>query len=203
MQIKLDKNTITPELKRLMSACKSPVVVMQAGAKAVQVGISKHLKQLQGRGNEKGWPSKQFFAGGPTSVERKVGIKSVTGTSAEITIADPRFVHRITGGKVSAKRVKFLAIPLTAEAYAAGGKGSIREAMPGLKVVRSNGGLFLAKEASGKRGTKAQVQMLFKLVASVTHRPHPDEMPDEKALGAAARVAMERAARLLMRGTGQ
>lgn len=206
MKFDLDKDTITPELQRLMANVKRPVVVMQAGAKTVQVELSKHLKKLQGRGNKKGWPAQHFFAGGPASVERRLGINSVTDTSAVITIADPRFVHRIEGGTVRPKRRQWLAIPLTAAAYALSGKGSIRESMPGLKVWRFKRGLFIVREIGESRGKgigRVRVILMFKLVKSVTHSAKPDEKPDEKSLGSAAGKAMERAARLLTRAKGE
>lgn len=203
MRITLTQNTITPELKRILGEVKRPRALYQAGAKTVQVEISQHLKRLQARGNKKGWPSQKFFAGKATSVERNVGIASVTDKGAVITIADPRFVHRITGGPVTAKRGKMLAIPLTAEAYAVSGKGSIKESMPGLKVVKLPRGVYLVREQATKvKGSKIKslrVIPLFKLVRSVTHKPHPEEMPDEKVLSAKARDAMLLAAQLLFK----
>lgn len=203
MQVKLTKDTLTPELKRLMGAAKNPLPLYQAGAKAVQVGISKHLKNFQQRGNKRGWPSQHFFSGSPTAVEKNVGIAKVSGTGAVITIADPRFIHRLTGGTVTPKRRKFLAIPLRAEAYKAAGKGTLRESMPGLKVWKFKRGLFLVKETSEKRGkgkaSRIRVLPMFKLVKSVTHSPHPEEMPPTGELAAAAGQAMTKAARILLR----
>lgn len=219
MNVSLKKDTLTPELKRLFQEVKRPLVLYQAGAKAVQVEISKHLRALQARGNEKGWPAQHFFAGGADAVEKRVGISKVSDKGAEITIADPRFVHRIQGGRVVPKRRKFLAIPLTAEAYRMSGKGSLRESMPGLKVWKFKKGLFLVKEVqerragSGEQGAKkrdksgkfvggvkrTRVLLLFKLLRGVTHRARPDEMPPERELGAAAAGAMARAARVLLR----
>lgn len=205
MQIRLSKNTISPELNRILGEVKRPRALYQAGAKTVQVEISKHLKRLQARGNKKGWPSQKFFAGKATSVERNVGIASVTDKGAVITIADPRFVHRITGGTVTAKRAKMLAIPLTAEAYAASGKGSIKESMPGLVVIKLPRGVYLCREVATKVGgskvKSLRVIPLFKLVRSVTHKPHPEDMPDEKLLSEAARDAMLRTARLLFKAS--
>ncbi|MEI6782699.1 MAG: hypothetical protein WCQ21_17455 [Verrucomicrobiota bacterium] len=104
IQISLTKDTITPELQRLLREAKHPMSIMGAGAKSVQKGIVKHLVDLQGRGNVHGWPSKHFFSGGPDSVRKHVGVASLTDTSAVITIADARFVHRIEGGTIHTKR---------------------------------------------------------------------------------------------------
>jgi hypothetical protein len=203
MQVKITKDTLTPELKRLMGAVRNPLPLYQAGAKAVQVGISKHLKTLQQRGNKRGWPSQHFFAGSATAVEKNVGIASVSATGAMVTVADPRFVHRITGGVVKPKRRKYLAIPLRAEAYKMSGKGTLRESMPNLKVWKFKTGLFLVKETSEKRGkgkaSRIRVLPMFKLVKSVTHSPHPEEMPKSAELGATAAEAMTKAAKILLR----
>lgn len=209
--IRLDKDTITPELQRLIDTCRRPRALFAAGGKAMQKEISDHLRRLQNRGNIKGWPSQKFFAGKSTSVERNVGVEQITDTGAIVTIADPRFVHRIAGGPVFPKRGKYLAIPLTAEAYAKSGKGTLRESMPGLFVVKFPRGLFLCRQvesrtragASGGRKFNTvkslRVLPLFKLVRTVTHRPRPEELPDVAKLGAAARAAMTAAARLLLR----
>ena len=200
MHISLTKDTVTGELARLLAAAKRPKSIYAAGAKAVQVEILRHLTDLQSRGNQRGWPSRKFFRGGPDSVSKHVGIASLTDTGATITIADPRFIHRIEGGTVTAKRVKSLAIPLTAEAYAMGGKGTLRELAPDLVLIKTARGAYLARptRGKGKNKGKSQLKFLFKLVKSVTHKPHPSEMPDKTALTDSARAAMLTAARLLI-----
>lgn len=194
-------NGISPALDKLAKLPRAARTMLEAGAKEVQVQIRKHLKTLQKRGNQKGWPSYGFYAGKPHSVDKAVGITSVTSAQAVVSIADPRFSHRITGGTVRPKRRKMLAIPLTAEAYSYQGKGSLRESFPGLFVVRAKRGVFLAtsefERRGGKRGrgrkgeiTRQRLRFLFKLVAKVTHKPHPEEMPDQAELTAAANLAM-------------
>lgn len=202
MRLRITKNTATPALYTLLTNAKRPRALFEAGAKAWQKEISDHLKRLQARGNAKGWPSQKFFYGKATSVERRVGIASITDKSCEVVIADPRFVHRIRGGTVTPKRKKFLAIPLTAEAYAASGKGSIKESMPGLKVIKFKRGLYLVRETAEKTRNGAlgrnkygpiqriRVIPLFKLVRSVTHRPHPEELPEYTRLAEVAHHAM-------------
>jgi tetrahydromethanopterin S-methyltransferase subunit C len=199
VKITLKRDTATPHLQRLQATSKSPrtaQTMLGAGAKAVQVEISNHLRKLQARGNEKGWPSQGFFAGKKGSVEKNVGIAARDANTVTVSIADPRFVHRIRGGIVRPKRVKMLAIPLTAEAYAAQGKGSLKQSMPGLQIVITKKGAYLAMpEGSVSHG---RMRFLFKLVSSVTHRPHPEEAPDESALAAAGLAGMDLAAKRLL-----
>lgn len=209
MRILLKSDTITPDLKRLLANAQRPKALWQAGAKSVQAEISAHLRRLQAKGNAKGWPSQKFFAGGRDSVNTHVGVSALTDTGAVVTIADPRFVHHVEGGTVTPKRKKYLAIPLTAEAYAASGRGSIIESLPNLKVVKFPRGLFLVREVGTKtkRGATGgrkynQVQSLrliplFKLVKRVTHRKHPDALPNPADLQDKAYQDMELAAKRL------
>jgi len=211
MRIAITKDTITPELERLIRTAKNARPLFQAAGKATQVEISAHLRRLQARGNARGWPPQLFFAGKSTSVEKNVGIAYLSDKRVIVQIADPRFVHRIEGGTVIAKRKKNLAIPLTAEAYAASGKGSLVESMPGLKVIKLPRGVYLCREieepitrgaTGGRKFNRIKVRRvipLFKLVRSVTHRPHPEELPDAARLATAARNAMTTAAKLLFK----
>lgn len=189
---RLDKDTMSPELRRLAARVRQPKVLFEAGAKAVQKGIVGHLRRLQGRGNKMGWPSRKFFAGAGDSVEHRVGVSRLDDRGAVITIADPRFVHRIEGGVVTPKRRKYLIIPLNAQAYALAGKGSVRESAPWL-VLRFP---FLGKV------TGDNFEKWFLLARRVTHSAHPEELPDKAELGAQARQAMTRAARILLRARG-
>lgn len=204
MLVSITKDTLTPELQRLLAAAKRPRTIWEAGGKSLQVEISAHLRRLQARGNAKGWPSQKFFAGKATSVEKHVGQPATTDKAAVVTISDPRFVHRITGGTVTPKRGKYLAIPLTAEAYAKAGKGSIRSSMPGLFVVKFPRGLYLVREEAttvpGKgKTTSLRLLPLFKLVSKVTHRPHPEELPDVNKLALTVQAQMVRAAEILFK----
>jgi len=211
---RLDRDAMTPELRRLAREVKRPRTLMEAGAKAVQKEIVAHLRRLESRGNEMGWPSQKFFSGGPDSVEHRVGIAKLDDRGALVTIADPRFVHRIEGGRVTAKRRKFLTIPLRAEASALAGKGGLKESAPWLVLrfpflgrisgassaasgrLRDVSGKFLGKVAPGT------FEKWFVLVPAVTHRAHPGEMPDRAELGRLAGQAMLKAARILLRSRG-
>jgi hypothetical protein len=188
MEISLTHDAVTPDLKRLLAEVSRPRVLIEAGAKTVQVEIVKHLRKLQARGNQMGWPSQGFFAGGRESVERNVGIAKISDDGALITIADLRFVHRLKGGPVSPKRAKRLAIPLRPEAYALAGQGTLRQSAPQLRLRRGQLGLM-------KGG---QWEAWFQLVKRVSHKPHPADAPDPAALAKAAHAAMKKVADRLL-----
>jgi hypothetical protein len=177
VKFNLTADTMTADLRRKAALVQRPRTLFEAGAKTVQRAIVKHLRALQARGNEMGFPSQGFFAGGRNSVEKNVGISRLDDQGAVVTIADPRFVHRIEGGTVRAKRNKNLAIPTNAIAYALAGKGSLREI-----AWREMGATFIFRP-------------------SVTHKPRPHEAPDQEALAREAAAAMSRAADLLLQAT--
>jgi hypothetical protein len=172
-----DRN-FTAGVRSLAARVRGGVTIaLDAGAAMAKSHLLGHLKRLQARGNAKGWPSRKFFSGGADSVSKRVGLTESTATTRTVSISDPRFVHRIMGGPVKAKRGKFLTIPLTAKAYRMGGKGSLRQSWPGLLFIKAKQGTKLLAE---KKGEKLTFQFVLK--QAVTHRPHPDELPDEQAM---------------------
>lgn len=173
------KDTATPALDASLKKLKSPRPLLQAAGKAVEVTLRDHFKARQAEGNKKGWPSRGFWYGEPDSVATALALDKVTDTAATVVVADRRFVHKVTGGTIQAKRSKFLAIPLRAEAYALGGKGSLRESQPDLFPIRiggKSGRLFLAK----KQGNSFRAW--FRLVRQVTQKPDPKALPDPAAI---------------------
>lgn len=159
----LRTDSVTPDIRRALAAGRGPWL-LAAGAKEMTREIKSHLRELQGRGNRRGWPSKKFFAGRPDSVANRVGISRTQPGLVVVTIADPRFAHRITGGTVTPKRGQYLAIPLTAEAYRRSGSGSLRNVWPELQVFsfKSSTGLklFLGTTKTNAIKTKIEKQSL-------------------------------------------
>ena len=195
----LTHDTLSPDLVRLAQSAKHPINIYGAGAKAVQKGIVDDLLKLEARGNAKGWPSQKFYAGGANSVRKHVGIARLDDHGAIVEIADPRFIHHITGGTVTAKRAGALAIPLTAEAAALQGKGTLRQSAPDLVQIKTRKGAYLARPTAGKTSAGDRLRFLFILLKSVTHKPHPGDAPDPRRLNELARDAMVKAAQILLR----
>lgn len=185
----LHTSTTLRELRPLnlaaaMVAAKRPVVLMQTVGKEVAVELQRHFKQRDGEGNKRGWPSQHFWR----KVANKTSHQNATADGVTVTVASREFMHKVTGGKVTAKVAGALTIPLTAEAYAKAGKGTLRESFPGLFVIRTKGGgAFLARNPKGKGKGVAQgpPEFLFRLVKSVTHQPDPRALPPDSAIPAA------------------
>jgi hypothetical protein len=172
-------DTMTPHYRRVLSTLTSTRPLMARLGKTAEVIIRNRFEDLNRRPNRRGWPKKNFWA----QIKRSTGLTSVDERTATVAISDPRFALQYYGGTVSAKRSQMLAIPLHAEAYAA---GSPREGrVPNLFVLksRSGRGAYLAEaEAFANRGA---VRLWFALKRSVTVPRNPDAMPAESDIAAA------------------
>lgn len=129
--------------------------------------------------NAKGFPRTNFWRGIADATEYEEGSADATG--ATVKISDGRFALRYFGGVVTPKKGKYLAIPLTAEAAAA---GSPREFLDLFPINGRGGNKFLARKIP------SGVARLFLLTTSATHRPDASALPPvaetEKALAAHA-----------------
>lgn len=162
------QDTATPALRQIASQVRRPRGLMAAAGKRVEKELRAHFADLDRRGNSKGWPRSHFWN---RRVRQATSMTSATETSAEVTIASPEFVHVLRGGPVTPKRGKFLAIPMTARAKAA---GSPREGgIPDLFVIgrRSGGSRFLATREGGA------LRVHYRLTARVVHQPTPHALP--------------------------
>lgn len=113
--------------------------------------------------------------GGPSeygeSIVRGWGMARVSDTGVVLTNAAPHFRHKITGGTITPKRVKFLTIPLIPEAR--NRFAETYQRVMGKRLFIPHGTNVLA-EKDGK-GFRA----VYALVKSVTHKPWPNAMPGE------------------------
>ncbi|MBP3303093.1 MAG: hypothetical protein J6L64_08195 [Opitutales bacterium] len=97
--------------------------------------------------------------------------------------------HKIYGGKLTARRAKFLTIPISEQAkfQSARGSNAAHGEIPGLFLVRGkNGrGLFLAAEENGN------LVVHYLLRKTVTHKPHPEVLPSAAQFAHAVQSACE------------
>ena len=189
--------------------------------RAVQQGVAQelveHFDRRNSEGNKQGWPSRNFWAGVADRVGAQAG--AVSNTEAAVTIASPELAHKITGGVITPQRGSALAIPASAEAYAA---GSPREGgAPELKCAfvltdfgyraalvavadylrrvqrgKNAGGLVRAKAIKGKDGSRKEQKadlgkgaVWYWLIKSANQPADPRAMPTNDELGAAAQTA--------------
>jgi hypothetical protein len=180
-------------------AARRPVVLMQTVGKEVAVALQRHFKERDGEGNRHGWPSRHFWK----RVADKTSHQNATADGVTVTVASAPFVHKLTGGRIVAKEAGALAIPLTAEAYAKQGQGTLRESFPGLFVLQTKKGAWLVRSSLENRGQsratrvkgqrrerasgvqRERLEFLFRLVKSVDQPADPRALPPEGTIPAA------------------
>lgn len=188
--------TVNADLRGLEAAGKSLrdlrpllVVVQRRGVNE----LKRHFLVRNREPNSMGWPKRNFWS---REGRDNTGAGPVTAESATITVASAAIAHKLTGGTITPKRGKMLAIPLTPEAYKA---GSPREGnMPGLFLIQrkgSTGRAFLATaDALGAKKPKGAKSMAprdngirpqYLLVRSVTQSADPRTLPPAEQLAAA------------------
>jgi hypothetical protein len=179
-------DTATPGLAKLGGSLARSTRRMQAIGKRVEVELRAHFDRKNAQGNAKGWYRSNFWN---RVVERATAFQSATGTEAVVSIASREFVHKVTGGVVRAKSGRMLAIPLRSQAKEA---GSPKEwSTPGdgqLVFIKTRRGAFLFRNLGFRGGGRIKGQQLevwYKLVASVRHLADPTALPPRADLEAA------------------
>jgi len=127
---------------------------------------------------------------------------SAKGDTVLIAITHPAIAQKVFGGLIRPKRVKYLTIPVSPEAY--GRTARTFEAEEGVKLValRVGKGAGRTLVLASLRGGGIQVEYLLR--SSVKQAPDADALPDIGAMSAALlRRAEHYVARILAQATGQ
>ena len=107
----------TAVVARLQDQLAHPRPLHEAAAAAVCNTVQRHFLGRNSEPNKHGWPSKNFWS---KEGFQKTAVAEVSDAGATVGIASPAIAHKRTGGTVTPKRGKYLAIPITAAAYLAG-----------------------------------------------------------------------------------
>ncbi|CAN5351951.1 hypothetical protein BH09VER1_BH09VER1_28410 [soil metagenome] len=172
----LVKDTATPELNRIRGLVKRPKALMSAAGKRVEFVLRAHFLKKNQEGNRRGWTRSNFWN---KRVRSATSFTGATDTTAQVTIASPEFIHKLRGGKITAKRGKFLSIPLPDRAKAA---GSPREWDGPEKLVprKTSDGYMLGVAQPGQAGNRGQrLTMMYLLVKSVNQKADPTALPPD------------------------
>lgn len=179
----------TPLLHNIATAVKRPRALMAAAGKRVEKELRSHFLKKNQEGNKRGWPRSNFWT---KRIRQATSFTGADDTSATVTIASPEFYHKLKGGRISAKRGKFLAIPLSARAKAAGSprEGGWRGNALTLTPT-ADGTKFVLRESLASRITrKGRGQITggeahYLLVKSVNQKADPTALPPDHAIQSA------------------
>jgi len=100
------------------------------------------------------------------------GITSVTGSGATIANKATGLAHKITGGTITAKKAKFLTIPIIPQAHGRRARDFVSQIGP----------LFAAKGCLMWKKPDGSILPAYSLKKSVTHKPWPGALPPDEIL---------------------
>jgi hypothetical protein len=162
---------ITPELRRIARQMEHPRLLMEALAKEYKAQLWLHFMKRDQQGNAQGFPRKHFWK---NVVKAATAVTEVQDRRATVTVASAEFLHKLTGGKVEAKRAKALSIPISGEAYKAGSASLFPK--PLTMVVRRGHAPLLVE--TGIIGKSKAWKLHYILLKSVTHKADPQALPN-------------------------
>jgi phage gpG-like protein len=168
----------TPALQALAARVRDRRALAARLASVALEAVRRHFALREQEPNKRGWPKQHFWAG----VRRATTISRIDDTGATVSVSDPAFAHKVTGGTIRPRAGrKFLAIPLRAEAA---GKLPRSGLIPELFFMktRSGRGLLVTPGRAGRGGARESVRPYYLLLPSVTHRPDPRALPNLDAL---------------------
>ena len=170
LTIEVNAEAAAAALGRVGGALANARPLLAACGKRLEKSLRTHFLARDREGNKRGWPSRHFWN---RTVRANTALATVTAEQATVAIAAPEFAQKLFGGTIRPKRGKALAIPLTAQAYAA---GSPREG--GIQgLFRPRGRRFLAVRDAG-----GALRVQYLLVSQVTQAADPRALPPEQQM---------------------
>jgi hypothetical protein len=185
LTITVTQDDLSPAIRRLISAI-DPARLMQVAGKRLEIEMRKHFLDLDRRPNKRGWPSRHFWS----RISKSTALGAVSRDSATVSVSDPAFWAKKQGATIRPKRGKFLAIPATAAAYAAGSprEGGAPELSFDRQVNPATGRMqfCLSVKSSNTAST-----VWYWLARQTTVPADPDALPREIHLKAAILDSIE------------
>lgn len=177
MDIDLTQRTdsVTPHLRRIAGRLQNKRGLMAALGKQLEIDLRSHFLSRDSEGNKRGFPRSHFWR---NQVAKHTALQTITDNSATVVISSPELAHKITGGIVTPKRAKALAIPLSPEAYKA---GSARLFPRPLTMISRAGKPPLLVE-TGIIGKSTAWKLHYILLKSVKHKADPKALPPQAQL---------------------
>jgi hypothetical protein len=182
------------KIAAIRDRAKNPRAVMAAAGREGANQLKKHFREKNAKEpNKLGGKRENFWNKVGQSVQNPN--ISPDGRTISIAINDPRFAQKLFGGVITAKRVRNLSIPQTAEAYGR---------YPSTFQLETGITLFLVKTKKGvglaARAANLGVTVHYILTPSVKQAPTPEALPKMDDVG---RAMADRAQKVLDRQTQQ
>ena len=176
----------TPAIQAMVARLSNRRPLMQAMGKSAEVALRAHFTRRDSEGNKHGWPSKHFWS---RVVRKMTAYQGATETEATVTVASSEFAHKVTGGTITPSKGKYLAIPLTARAYAVGRPALWPGGRSALTFIKTGRAAILVEAYHQRLGKRNQGKMLggapqYILVKSARQAADPRSLPSNSELSA-------------------
>lgn len=165
----------TPELEALTKRASNPIPGLLIAGRAVSNLLRAHYRTKHTtEPNKLGGERQNFWL----QVARSVNAPRPSGNDqVTVAISHPAIRQKIEGGTITAKRAKFLTIPVDPRAY--GRRASVLEQELGVHLfLRARGDRAYLAARTGE-GSKAPIRVFYALKKSVTQAPDPTALPPQ------------------------
>ena len=162
------------EFGSILARAQKPRTIVQAACRAGKATLQRHFRQRDQVANRLGGRRTHFFL----DVLRSTQVGTVTDRSGLINIADARFPQKVYGGRIVAKNVRKLAIPIAPEAHGLRPRQYELEHRVKLFPLKTHSQLLLAQRVG--EGYLAGVKVLYVLKPSVVQQPDPEALPPQR-----------------------
>lgn len=176
LTIKLEKDEVTPHLRRLLKQAGSNGPLAKVLGRAGANELKKHFRARNAANpNKLGGKRTNFWTAVGASVQSPVTYPG----RIVISINDPRIAQKVFGGTITAKKAKNLAIPIDPRAH-----GNSPRVFSNLEfAISASGAKLLGLRVNGG------IDWLYVLKKSVSHSRDPQALPKDAAMGAALEKA--------------
>jgi hypothetical protein len=175
ISIKLEKDEVTPHLRKLLKEAESNGPLAKVLGRAGANTLKKHFRSRNKTPNQLGGTRTNFWSRVAESVQSPVSRPG----KIVIPVSHPAIAQKVFGGTITPKKAKNLAIPIDAQAH-----GKSPRVFPLLQFAMTRAGVkLLGLKENG--GFKA----LYILKKSVTQDADPKALPPDAVMGRALETA--------------
>lgn len=181
VSIKLNKDEVTPHLRRLLKESESDSPLARVLGRAAANTLKKHFRERNKTGNKLGGTRTNFWS----RVAESVNAPLSSSGKIVIPITHPAIAQKVHGGTITPKKAKNLAIPISPKAH-----GKSPRVFPLLQFAMTRAGVKLLGQDTG-----SGMEWLYVLVPSVKQAADPKALPKDTEVG----TAMEKAGDIYLR----
>lgn len=175
MKIRINISEAAVMLAAVRNALTNPKSLMRSIALAAAEEVKRNFRELDAKRSR--YKHKFYIREGEEKTEY-----AVEGDRAAVIVRSVQMAHKLRGGEIRARNVKYLSIPVSDVAKERALSPSLWRDKKLFLLKSGNGNLFLAEKWG-----RGAISLHFLLKRSVTQRAHPEVIPDRSRIIAAVR----------------